>query len=123
MKSLLKRPETLLVVLGLLFIAGAVLVGAFYDKKPETAQVIYVSDEDKDHLLSAEISAQDVLININTATAEELQQLEGIGEGISRDIIAYREKNGKFESTEQLLCIKGIGEEKYNDIRHYVTVD
>lgn len=122
MKNLLKRPETLLVVLGLLFIAGAVLVGAFYDEKPETAQVIYVSDEDKDRL-SAEVSAQDVLININTATAEELQQLEGIGEGISRDIIEYREKNGKFESTEQLLCIKGIGEEKYNDIRHYVTVD
>ena len=48
-------------------------------------------------------------ININTATAEELMQLKGVGEKIAEAIIQYREANGLFKSLADLEKVKGIG--------------
>ncbi len=49
-------------------------------------------------------------ININTANAEELAQIPGVGPVTAKNIIAYRKKNGKFKSTKDLLNVKGIGD-------------
>ena len=49
-------------------------------------------------------------ININTATAKELELIPGVGPVTAKSIVAYRKKNGKFKSTKDLLNIKGIGE-------------
>jgi competence protein ComEA len=48
-------------------------------------------------------------LNINTATAEELEALPGIGEAIASRIIAYREQNGNFTSMADLEAVEGIG--------------
>lgn len=48
-------------------------------------------------------------LDINTATAEELQTLKGIGEKRAEAIIAYRSNNGPFTSTEDLIKVPGIG--------------
>ncbi|MDR0904134.1 MAG: helix-hairpin-helix domain-containing protein [Ruminococcus sp.] len=61
------------------------------------------------------------LINLNTATAEELITLDGIGEIIAERIIEYRETYG-FRSVEELMNIKGIGDAKYAKIVSQVTV-
>ncbi len=50
------------------------------------------------------------LININRADADMLMMLDGIGEVIAGRIIEYREQNGAFDSLEELLEVKGIGE-------------
>ena len=50
------------------------------------------------------------LVNINTASMEQLMTLDGIGESYAERIIEFREKNGPFQSPEDLLKIKGIGE-------------
>ncbi len=50
------------------------------------------------------------LVNINTASIEQLMTLDGIGESYAERIIEFREKNGTFQSPEDLLKIKGIGE-------------
>lgn len=50
------------------------------------------------------------LVNINTASVEQLMTLEGIGESYAKRIIEFREKNGPFQTPEDLLKIKGIGE-------------
>jgi len=57
------------------------------------------------------------LININTATKEELMTLPGIGESKAEKIIAYREANGKFKKPEDIMQISGIKEGLYNKIK------
>jgi competence protein ComEA len=61
------------------------------------------------------------LINLNTATLDELITLDGIGEVIAKRIIEYRETYG-FRSVEELKNIKGIGDVKYAKIVSRVTV-
>ena len=60
-------------------------------------------------------------ININTATAEELEALPGIGEVIAARIIAYREENGQFRSVDDLIHIQGISDRTIDDVRDLVT--
>ena len=62
-------------------------------------------------------------VNVNTATAEELQLLPGIGETRARAVIETRKRRGGFESVEDLLDVKGIGESSLQQMRPYVTVD
>ena len=67
-------------------------------------------------------TAVSLIINLNTATKEELMRISGIGEKTALKILAYREEIGKFTDPEQLLEIDGIGEAKYNDRKQYFTI-
>jgi competence protein ComEA len=62
------------------------------------------------------------LVNVNTATAEELETLPGIGEVLAQRIIDHRETHGPFDAVEDLLDVSGIGESRLADIRDQVTV-
>jgi competence protein ComEA len=62
------------------------------------------------------------LINVNMATAEELETLPGIGEVLAATIIEYREDNGPFTSVDQLIEVSGIGEVTLEEIRELVTI-
>ncbi len=61
-------------------------------------------------------------VNINTATAEELTSLSGIGEAKAAAIIAYREEHGSFQSIEEIMQVDGIAEATYNKIKDEITV-
>lgn len=61
-------------------------------------------------------------ININTATAEELILLSGIGEARAADIITYREQNGGFRQIEDIMNVSGIGESTFEEIKERITV-
>lgn len=63
------------------------------------------------------------VININTADAEDLTRLNGIGEVKARAIVEYREKNGLFKSIEEIKNVKGIGEATYLKIKDFITVE
>jgi competence protein ComEA len=61
-------------------------------------------------------------VNVNTATAEELETLPGIGEVTAQAIIDHRTENGPFTSVDQLLDVTGIGDVTLENIRDLVTV-
>ncbi len=61
-------------------------------------------------------------ININTATAEQLQTLPGIGPALAKTIIEHRTKSGKFSRIEELINVKGIGEKKFQKIKDRLIV-
>ncbi len=62
-------------------------------------------------------------INLNTATAEQIALLPGIGPKLAASIVADREKNGKFKRVADLDRVKGIGRKKLDAIRSSVLVD
>ena len=63
------------------------------------------------------------VMNLNTATAEELMRIKGIGEKTAAAIIAYREEIGGFTSLEQLMDIDGIGEKRFAAWKAYFTLE
>lgn len=62
------------------------------------------------------------LINVNTATPTELEELPDVGEVIAQAIVDYRTENGPFTSVDQLLDVSGIGDATLENIRELVTV-
>ncbi len=69
------------------------------------------------------LESQSSLVNINTADADKLMTLPGIGEARANDIIKYREKNGRFETIEDIMKVSGIKEAAFSKIEDLITVN
>jgi competence protein ComEA len=61
-------------------------------------------------------------VNINTASADELTALPGIGPSYAQRIVEHREKNGPFKRIEDLLAVRGIGDKTFEKIKDRITV-
>lgn len=70
----------------------------------------------------SETSLRRQCVNLNTATAEELERLPGIGEVMARKVIEYREQNGPFRHPEEIIIIDGFSERKYRAIADVICV-
>lgn len=62
------------------------------------------------------------LVNLNTATQSQLEELPGVGPSYATAIIDYRNKNGGFKSVEDLRDVKGIGDKRFEDLKPLVTI-
>ncbi len=62
------------------------------------------------------------MLDLNTATKEQLKTINGIGDAFAERIIAYRDSHGGFQSVEELKNISGIGEKRYAQWSPYFTV-
>lgn len=62
-------------------------------------------------------------ININTASADELEKLPGVGEKRARRIVEHREKFGKFRRLEHILLVEGFGDGHFREMRMFVKVE
>ena len=63
------------------------------------------------------------LININTASANELETLPGIGKGLAQRIIDHRERFGPFRRAEHLIIVRGISDKRFRALRDLITAN
>lgn len=102
------------VALGLVL---ALSLAVYLVRIPPKVEVVPIRVVDFEELRRVEI------VNINTASAENLSRLPGIGEVLAERIIAYREAHGPFTSVEELMRVEGIGEGKLDGIRNEIYLD
>ena len=94
---------------------GGLLTVSYRDRTTATVTVT------AEHALPPE-EVEVTLVDLNTAEAEELATLPGIGEGLAKRIVDYRTEHGPFEGPEGLMEVSGIGEKKLEELRDYITV-
>ena len=70
----------------------------------------------------ADVAAQPHVVDLNSATAQELESLPGIGAVLAERVIAYRKSVGRFQTVEDLREVTGIGSKKFDRLKPLVTV-
>lgn len=102
-------------------LAGRVTDGmqVYVPREEETAGMVRASFLPEG---SGSLANADGKININTATAEELMRLNGIGERYAMEIVSYRESNGAFSSIEDIKKVHGIGEKTFEKLKDFIIV-
>lgn len=86
----------------------------------EKIYIYSIFDEEIEYTMSSDI--KNTKVNINKATASELETINGVGPALAEKIIAYRTANGRFATVEDLKNVSGIGEKKFETIRDAVVV-
>jgi competence protein ComEA len=71
---------------------------------------------------AAKPAAAAAIVNINTASASEIEGLPGIGAKTAARIVEYRQKNGPFKKIEELMNVRGIGEKNFLKLKPQLTV-
>ena len=102
-----------LLVMGLVLIA---LMAGFFLGRNSTYSPVIISSVPTQ-------TQQSGLLNINTASQEELMRLPGIGEVLAQRIVAYRKANGPFSRLSELTLVEGIGLEILEEITDYATAE
>jgi len=88
-------------------------------------KVSEIIPSDKDTAFDNDTNIDDMpikLVNINTATKNELMNLSGIGESKAEDILEYRNRNGSFKTIEEIKNVSGIGDALFSKIKENITV-
>lgn len=98
-----------------LIVAFAVICSFAMHSRIETSMVLIPRQDDTPASIANPI-------NVNTATAQELMLLPGVGENLANKIIDYRHENGDFQAITDIMNVPGIGQDTLNSISKYITV-
>lgn len=82
----------------------------------------YITEDIGKNIIMEDVKTAGSLVNINTATQEELESVTGIGPSTALKIIKYREENGRFKTIEDIKNVSGIGNAKYETIKSEICV-
>lgn len=122
--------EKFLIALALCLCAGIICYNYFFIPTALPSTVIYADKEkdtettsDSQSETSNQDNAKNNLLNINTATAEELADtLPRVGKNTAALIVSYREKNGPFKKIEDIKNVKGIGDKTFEKMKDLICV-
>lgn len=121
-KGKIARAEWLLLAVTALFLC--LLLALFWrDRTAMTPDRTGTAVETEIQVPQEDIQPDLSPLDLNSATAEELAQLPGIGEELARRIVEYRAENGPFEAVEEIMEVFGIGEGKFTALEDRITVD
>lgn len=107
------KAEGLLLAWTLVFCAALLTAFALEQKSGGMVQTAPVSVQ----------AAEEKATELNTATAEELAELPGIGETLAQRIIDYRNEHGFFRTPEELMEVSGIGEKRFEALKGKITAN
>jgi competence protein ComEA len=117
----LDKQEKILFVITALMAAIIVSYNLFFIPKlsmldPNKSEIILQNKPE------SETNTKELLININSASIEEMTKLNGIGPAIAERIIDYRENNGGFYDVNEIKNVRGIGDKIFEKIKNNITV-
>lgn len=110
------KTEWFLLGLTGVFLCG--LLALFFHDRTETAGI-----ETAVEVPQEELRPDLTPLDLNTAGAEALAELPGIGEELARRVVEYREENGPFETLEDIMLVPGIGEGKFAALEGWIAVN
>ena len=110
------------ILLGITGIFLCVLLGVFIGRNLRTSYIPLKGDNIQSSSTDSTQNQADGRIDINTASAEQLQLIPGIGEVLAQRIIDYRTEHTAFTTVEELMEISGIGQVKFAQMKPYVKV-
>ena len=125
----MKSPDNVLLGIAFILLAGVILYNVFTaepslepSEASSTSALSTTSSVTETVTTMPEVALTNAKVNINTASAEELMSLSGIGPTKAQAIVDYRTNFGNFTSIDQLTSVSGIGEKTLAKIRDDITV-
>lgn len=110
------RPQIIVATLILIFLGGGALYNSrFTESAPQTVYTGAVESVNQQ-------AAQPLMVDINTADAEELDELPGVGPSTAEKILEHRRTNGLFRNLDELEEVPGIGPKTLEKIRPFARV-
>lgn len=116
-----KRGKIIAIILIIILAAAGGYIIEHFEGETFTEEVIIRSESDA--YTSEAPSEIDGKININSASAQELELLNGIGPALAQRIIDYREEHGAFKQKEGIMLVPGIGEKMFENIKDAICVE
>ena len=92
-------------------------------KRAQQSLVVQANERQSPLPQNASENPRPRLININTASANELETLPGIGKIFAERIIEHRQRYGPFRKAEHLIIVRGISDRRFRGLRNLITVE
>ena len=118
----MKNPDHVLIGIALILLAIVVIYNGLFVAPKNEEETTTVATTVATTTQTVTTSSSNGKVNINIASAAELETLKGIGPSKAQAIIDYRTEHGDFKSINDLLKVSGIGEKTLANIKDYICV-